>query len=437
MSGLFRAPLGLIGRVFAILLLTILIEFAVSTVLYERASHFSVRDDEARRLAEHLVISRKIMAEQSVALRRPMADELTTARYEIRWQASAPPAPTMAPSLDRIYQQVVTWEPELASTDLRLRLTSPGRNAVIVGGLRLPDRTWMYFKTREPIHQLNLTTERILLALIPAIGLILIGGLSVRQMLLPLRRLARAAEQVGSGSEEEVPEGGPGEVRRVVHAFNRMQARIRRLIADRTQALAAVGHDMRTPLARLRLRADAIADPALRAAVEADVAEMEAMIASVLAYLGGEGEIEKPVQIDLAVLCATICDERADLGDLVEYDGPRHLEMTLRAMAMKRAIVNLVENALHHADHVCVRLTEGDQRVLVRVEDDGPGIPEEAMEAVLQPFFRLDTARARDTVGFGLGLPIVARVAEAEGGTLTLANRPEGGLCAEIALPRT
>ncbi|WP_262408420.1 ATP-binding protein [Sphingomonas sp. JC676] len=436
MSGLFRAPLGLIGRIFAILLLTILIEFAVSTVLYERASHFSVRDDEARRLAEHLVISRKIMAEQPIEHRPAMAGELTTDRYEVHWKAAQPQLPPIAPSLDHIYHQVVTWEPQLASTDLRLRLTSPGRQAAIVGGLRLPDRSWLYFRTREPVQQLNLATERVLLALIPAMGLILIGGLMVRQMLLPLRRLAVAADHVGSENAEEVPEAGPAEVRRVVHAFNRMQGRIRRLIADRTQALAAVGHDMRTPLARLRLRADAIADPALRAAVEADVAEMEAMIASVLAYLGGEGDIEKPVPADLAVLCATLCDERADLGDSVEYDGPRHLEMTVRPMAMKRAVVNLVENALHHAEHVCVRLIEEEKRVLIRVEDDGPGIPEESMELVLQPFVRLDSARTRDTVGFGLGLPIVARVAEAEGGALTLSNRPEGGLRAEIALPR-
>ncbi|MET0308493.1 MAG: ATP-binding protein [Sphingomonas sp.] len=433
---MFRAPLGLIGRVFAILLLTTLIEFAVSTVLYERASHFSVRDDEARRLAEHLVISRKIMAEQPVALRPAMAGELTTDRYEVHWKPVPPQLPSIAPSLDHIYQQVVTWEPQLAATDLRLRLTSPGRGAAIVGGLRLPDRSWLYFRTREPVQQLNLATERVLLALIPAMGLILIGGLMVRQMLLPLRRLAIAADHVGSENAEEVPEAGPGEVRRVVHAFNRMQGRIRRLIADRTQALAAVGHDMRTPLARLRLRADSIDDPALRAAVEADVAEMEAMIASVLAYLGGESEIEKPVPADLAVLCATVCDERADLGDAVEYAGPRHLEMRLRPLAMKRAIVNLVENALHHADNVCVRLIEQERRILVQVEDDGPGIPEEALEQVLQPFFRLDTARTRDTVGFGLGLPIVARVAEAEGGTLALVNRPQGGLLAEIALPR-
>jgi len=436
LSGLFRAPLGLIGRVFAILLLTILIEFAVSTVLYERASHFSVRDDEARRLAEHLVISRKIIAEQPVERRPAMAAELTTDRYEVHWKTAPAQLPTIAPSLDRIYHQIVTWEPELASTDLRLRLTSPGRQAAIVGGLRLPDRTWLYFRTREPVQQLNLATERVLLALIPAIGLILIGGLMVRQMLLPLRRLAVAADHVGSDSAEDVPEAGPGEIRRVVLAFNRMQGRIRRLIADRTQALAAVGHDMRTPLARLRLRADSIEDPALRAAVEADVTEMEAMIASVLAYLGGEGEIEKPIPVDLAVLCATLCDERADLGDSVEYDGPRHLERVLRPMAMKRAIVNLVENALHHAEHVRVRLVEEEKRVLIRVEDDGPGIPEESMEQVLQPFFRLDSARTRDTVGFGLGLPIVARVAEAEGGTLRLSNRAEGGLRAEIVLPR-
>lgn len=430
-----HAPAGLVGRVFAILLLTMVLEFGVSTLLYERASHFSLQDDEARRLAEHLVISRKLLAERPPLERPAMAQELTTNRYNIRWAPQLMPPPRLAASLDRMYQQIVGWEPGLAQADLRLNLASPGRNAVTTGGLRLPDGSWLYFSVQEPVHQPDLWIERVLLAMIPAVALMLIGGLMVRQTLLPLRRLAQATDSVGSGTEEEVPEGGPGEVRQVIRSFNRMRARIHRLIADRTQALAAVGHDLRTPLARLRLRADGIADDAVRGAVEADLAEMEAMVSSLLAYLGGESESEAPKVIDLAVLCATLCDDISDRGRDGSYTGPEHLEMAVRPSTLKRALVNLVENALHHGDRVMLSLDRLEGAVRIVVEDDGPGIPEEQLARVLEPFVRLDTARARDTIGLGLGLAIVTRAVGEHGGTLTLSNRAEGGLRAEILIP--
>lgn len=430
----FGTPLGLIGRIFAILLLAILVEFGASTLLYERASQVSVREDEGRRLAEHLVIAHKLLAEQPPEARPALAEELTTSRYEIRWSAELPPPLRFAPSLDRIHHQVITWEPGLADTSLRLRLTPPTREGVIVGSLRLPDRSWVQFRTREPLHHLDLSLERVLLALTPAVALILIGGLMVRQTLLPMRKLAEAAERVGSGGHEEVPVAGPGEVRRVIGAFNRMQARIHRLIADRTQALAAVGHDLRTPLARLRLRADAVTDPQVHDAIQADIGEMEAMIGSLLAYLGGEGETEAPTPVDVAVLCATLADDASDRGLRADYAGPDHLELIVRRVALKRALVNLVENALHHAARVWLRVSEEGDRVLIRVEDDGPGIPEEQIESVLQPFVRLDRARSRDTVGLGLGLAIVVRAVEEEGGAFTLRNRSEGGLSAQISL---
>ena len=420
-------------------MLAIVLEFGVSTLLYERASHFSIRDDEARRLAEHLVLARKVLSDESPAQRPAMARELTTSRYDLRWASYLDPPPPLAPSLDRMYQQVVSWEPELARSDLRLNLASPGRNAVTAGGLRLPDGTWLFFRTRESIHQPDLAAERILLAMIPAAALILMGGLLLRRTLSPLRRLALAADSIAhdSDTDEAVPEAGPSEVRRVIVAFNRMHARIYALIADRTQALAAVGHDLRTPLARLRLRTDAIPDDDLRDAIDADVREMDAMVASLLAYLGGDGAAEPPVVIDLAVLCMTLCDDVADRGRQAEYRGPEHLEMSLRPVTIKRAIVNLVENALHHGDGVWVRLASEDDTVTVRVEDDGPGIPDDALERVLQPFVRLDAARPRDTIGLGLGLPIVVRGVAEHSGTLTLSNLSQGGMCAEIVLPRT
>lgn len=438
MTRIPHPPLGLIGRIIAILLLTVIIEFGVSTLLYERASQFSVRDDEARRLAEHLVIARRLVAERPNAERPGMAEELTTDRYAVQWSATAPTLPTRAPDLEEMRQQVIAWEPTLAATGLRLALTSSGSRAIVTGALRLEDSSWLYFRTLEPLRAFDLALGRILLALIPAIALMVLGGLLIRRTLGPMRELADAVDRFGPGADPGLPpvtEAGPSEVRRLVAAFNRLQARIHRLIDERTRALAAVGHDLRTPLARLRLRTDAIGDPEVRSSVQTDLAEMEAMITSLLAFLGGEGEPEQPKLVDLAVLCASVIDDATDHGHDATYIGPDHFERAVRRSNFKRAIVNLVENAAHHSDRVTVTLSVEDGATVVRVEDDGPGIPPESLGLVLEPFVRLDTARKRDTVGFGLGLSIVARAVEAEGGRLDLKNRAGGGLCAAIVLP--
>lgn len=437
MKRLLRPSLGLMGRVFAILLLAILIEFGASTFYYERASQLSVRDDEARRLAEHLVIARKLLAEEPPEGRAALAADLTTSRYEVRWSTTLPTRLRIAPNLDRIHKQVVEWEPSLAGANPHLRLVGNGRKAVIEGSVMLPDGSKMQFATREPVHELSFSFDRILLGLAPAVLIILIGGVLVRRTLLPMRQLAQAAERVGSDEAEELAEAGPRELRRVIRAFNRMQARIHRLIEDRTQALAAVGHDMRTPLARLRLRADGVEDVETHKAIQSDISEMEAMIGSLLAYLSGEDEAEPRVRVDLAALCQTVADDARDRGGDVRYNGPDHLERAVRQGALKRALVNLVENGMHHAEHVSIVLRSTESGIVLRVQDDGPGIPAESIETVMQPFVRLDQARTRDTLGLGLGLSIVARAVEAEGGTFTLRNRNSGGLSAEIRLPLT
>ncbi|WP_343525139.1 ATP-binding protein [Sphingomonas sp.] len=438
---MIRPSVGLLGRIVAILLLAVTIEFAVSTYLYERASHVLVRDDEARRLAEHLVVARRILNERQPVERLEATRELTTDRYIIGWSAETPPRPPIAPAMDGMRSQIVDWEPSLASTDMHLRLTSPGRTSVVSGDLALDDGSLLSFRMREGLRTLDLALGRVLLALIPAIALMLVSGALIGRILHPLRMLARAADKLGRGQGSAgaaliVPERGPGEVRHVTRAFNRMQARIGRLIDERTRALAAVGHDLRTPLARLRLRADAIHDADVREAIGTDIDEMEAMVSSLLAFLGGEGDVEQPELTDLAILCANLADDAADHGRDVRYEGPDHFDCRLRRFGMKRALTNLVENALHYGERAVISLS-ADRRdaVRIRVEDDGPGIPEESLELVLEPFVRLDTARRRDTVGFGLGLSIVARVVAQEGGELTLANRPQGGLCAEICLP--
>jgi signal transduction histidine kinase len=429
--------IGLLGQVVAILLLTMVIEFGVSTLLYERASEFSVRDDEARRLAEHIVISRRLVEERAPEERPAMAAELTTDRYEVHWDGSAALPLVIDPALDQMRRQIVDWEPTLRTGDLRLRLISPGRSSKVRGALRLRDGSWLHFRTLEAVAKIDFAFERIVLALVAALSLMLLGGLMIRRALRPLRRLAEAADRVGRDDVGQVPENGPAEVRRLVVAFNRMQERIGALIDGRTQALAAVGHDLRTPLARLRLRTEAIASAGTREAIGHDVAEMEAMITSLLAFLGGDTDPEAPTPIDLAVICATLVDDANDRGRSASYVGPDHFELILRRLAIKRALSNLVDNALHYGSCVTVELVPGDGEVTVRVVDDGPGIPEVEMTHVLEPFVRLDPARGRDTIGFGLGLPIVVQAIAAEGGTLTLTNRAGGGLIASVTLPIT
>lgn len=431
-----RRP-GIIARLVAILLVTLVIEFAISTIIYEQASEFSVREDEARRLAEHLVIARRLVAEQPRSLRHEMADELTTDRYFVRWSAARPPLPTGGDNGDRMRGQIVAWEPVLAQTGLRALTLPRSGSTIAVGSLRLPEGDWLFFRTIEPLQTTGATYGRILSSVLTLLALMLFGALFIRQTLKPIRALTDAVEQFGprlEGAPTPGPEG-IGEVGRLMEAFDAMQERIRGLIDDRTRALAAVSHDLRTPLARLRLRVEAVEDRALRREVEDDLEGMEAMITSLLTFLGGDGEPEARRLIDLAVLCASIVDDASDHGHDVRYDGPAHLELQLRSIAMRRAIVNLVDNAVRYGTRVCLRLSVDDADVTIAVEDDGPGIPEESMLLVREPFVRLDHARQRDTSGFGLGLSIVDRAVAGEGGSFTLANRVQGGLIATILLP--
>jgi len=426
----------LFGRLVIILLLTVAVEFSASTLLYERASEISLQEDQAHRLAEHLEVSRKLLESRPAPQRPRIAEELGTERYRIGWRATKPAIRTFAPPLASMQRQIIAWEPQLARTQLRLNLPTIGDGSTVSGVLRLGDGSWMTFEMRGLTEGWQLSIGRVLRALIPALLLLLFSALLIRSTLQPLRKLIHAASQVGLGWRDPLPERGTVEIRSLIHAFNEMQVRIHQLIESRTQALAAVSHDLRTPLARVQLRLDSIDDPRKRAELRNDIDEMDEMIGSLLAFLGGDMDPEKPILADLAVIAATLIDNAADRGDDAAYFGPDHLETRLRVSAVRRAISNLIENALHYGGQVRVRLEQPtDHQVRLTVEDDGPGIPDDRLAEVLRPFFRLDDARARNTKGFGLGLAIVVGVVEAEGGTLALSNRPEGGLSVTIVLP--
>lgn len=427
---------NLFRRILAILLVTVLIEFAAGALLYERISDLSLKDEEAHRLAEHLVIARKFLADRPPADRPAMALELTTERYEILWTPRPARFPGFTTGLARMHQQMVRWEPSLRDAHIRMKVVSFGSHSRIAGGLTLRDGSWMGFATQAEKSGWDVMGMRIGLATIPVLALLLIAALMVRHMLHPLRQLAHAAETIETGREEpELPIGtGTAEVRLLTEAFADMRRRIRQMIAERTQALASVGHDLRTPLARIRLRLDALEESPARDRIEADVAEMETMLTSLLAYLAGDNDPEPPTLVDLAVMADTLVAHFEDMGQDIRYEGPAHMSVTLRPGGMRRAISNLIENGLHYGERVTVRLERADDDIRLSVEDDGPGIAEADMLEALRPFGRLDSARSRNTGGMGLGLAIVQRAIAQEGGTLLLENRPEGGLRATLSL---
>lgn len=265
------------------------------------------------------------------------------------------------------------------------------------------------------------------------VTLTLLGLWATRALRQPLSGFAAAAE--GFNLDDNIaalPERGPEEVRAVAKAFNRMRG----LVDDRTRMLAAMGHDLRTPITRLRLRSEFIADEELRAQVLRDLDQMRAMTDGVLSFLRNGQEREAATTIDLASLLQTVCDQYADMGHAVSYAGPDHATIMALPSDLQRAVANLVDNAVRHAQNTVVRLTRDDVAVTIAVEDDGPGIPDARKEAMLEAFVRGDDARTMDErSGFGLGLSIARAVAEAHGGTLTLHDNLPRGLIARLTLP--
>jgi signal transduction histidine kinase len=253
---------------------------------------------------------------------------------------------------------------------------------------------------------------------------------AVRRLTRPVGALAAAAERLGRDvNAPALPEDGPHEIAVAARAFNTMAGNIRRFVADRTLMLAAIGHDLRTPITRLRLRAELLDDENQRARMLADLAEMEGMIGATLAFARDDAAQEPALPLDLAALVRTVLDEAADSreGAVTAYAGPERMVLPLRPVAMKRALANLVGNALAYGGAARATLSRAPGEVLLLIEDDGPGIPEDQLEQVFEPFRRLEASRNRETGGTGLGLTIARSIIRAHGGDVRLQNRTAAG----------
>lgn len=264
-----------------------------------------------------------------------------------------------------------------------------------------------------------------------------VGWIAVRSATRPLTRLARAADALRPGdATPPLPEDGPSEVARAAASFNAMQQRIRTHEAERTLILAAVSHDLKTPLTRMRLRAELLDDGDLRDKLQADLAHMQALVEEGLAHArSAQAGTEPACRVDLsALLDALVCDH-TDMGHDVRLDAPPLEPVWTRPLALRRLLGNLVDNAVRFGGSASVVVSRHDTGLRITVSDDGPGIPDSELARMRAPFTRLESSRHRDTGGTGLGLAIVDELARALGGRVELANRPGGGLEARLDLP--
>jgi signal transduction histidine kinase len=302
----------------------------------------------------------------------------------------------------------------------------------------LPDRSWLNFIAPVEPQSLFWSLRFGLSMVVMLLAVVVLSVIVVRHLTRPITDFARAAQRLGVDVKAPpLPETGPAEVRQAATAFNVMQGRIRRFVEDRTQMIAAISHDLGTPITRLRLRAEFIEDAEQQKKMLADLDDMQRMVASALSFARDEASGEPRAAVDLRSLLQRVCDDMADAGhEVVLATGDTAVPYHCRPAALRRALGNLVENAVKYGRRARVSLSGSGGHVTVRIDDDGPGIPEDLREEAFKPFRRLEGSRSRETGGTGLGLTTARTIIRAHGGEIVLANRPEGGLRVEIALPR-
>ena len=261
--------------------------------------------------------------------------------------------------------------------------------------------------------------------------------IAARWLTYPIKRLANAADELGKNLNSPLIDeaSGPSEVRQASKVFNQMQARLKQQMEERNRFLAAVSHDLRTPLTRLALRAEKITQHDLKTDVQNDINEMASIIDTTLDYLRGDAQPEAACLLDIDALVHSLAEDANESGNVITVTGKVH-PIRLQPVAIRRCLNNLLENALRYGESATIAMEETDDEVVITIHDAGPGIPQEKLEAVFAPFYRLDSSRSRHSGGVGLGLAIARDMARKQGGNVTLENAPEGGLVASLILPK-
>ena len=430
-------PEGIAGRLGLLLLAGLGVFGLVAGLLFLDERQERVAEHFARTLSVRIIAMVESLEVAPAAERRRLLTAFSDRRLRVRLLRGHPQAAEWKPP-EHVDEDAARHVERLRPRPVLMRLGAEssddrqGRPRLLVA-VGLKEGAWAEFAIRTPrgprpgvFFWLGLAALLVVLTLM----------WGTHRMTRPLRRFAEAADRLGlDAGPPPLPEYGSRELRQATRAFNRMTERIRRLVDDRTLLLAAVSHDLRTMLTRLRLRTEFIKDREQREKAATDLDEMKAMLDATLAFARDDAADEHPVPVDLAVLLRSLTDDLANIGRPASYDGPDRLAVPGRPVALRRLFGNLLYNALRYGAEARAALQQVDHRIEVLIEDRGPGIPEALRERVFDPFFRLEASRNRDTGGSGLGLAVVRAIVQRHDGTIGLEDRPGGGLRVRVTLP--
>lgn len=405
-------------------------QLVASLLFYQSIDRQTLNEDHARRIAELLVVSDRIHA-----LDPGLTAPTMSTRHLSAAVAASPGVAKSATGANviEIARRIVDWEPSLAGRSLRLETRAVGHGKRdLVGSIRLEDGHWLNFRSRDMNAKWPVVLRATALTLATTAACFVIGLLALVVLTRPLRRMSDAADAIGQGRQVTIRERGPADLRKLAHSMNVMQARIARLLQDQAKSFEAISHDLRTPLARQKVAAELIDDAELGGVILSSVDEMEALLASLQRFLRAQHLAAEPETIELGDLARGVVFPFGDRAS-VKVKGAAVVRSFREPLAL--ALEALVENAIRFGGEARVSITREGGQWCIAVADPGPGIDPRYFEAILDPFFRLDEARARDTKGFGLGIPTAHRLMMRFDGALSFAAAPGGGLVARLTVP--
>ncbi|MFN3234874.1 MAG: ATP-binding protein [Gammaproteobacteria bacterium] len=399
----------------ALLTLIVIIHIGISYV-YIRNNHTTLEIAKRDEIIQKIINTIHLVQATPELNRQHAVDAIADPNMQVSF--------TTEPKWDLQFQEISFWT---ISRDLR---NSYEKFAI---SIRMGDNSWLNISAN--VYTQFLFSQLFLVALeIIVLGAVLFAAWSIHRFTAPLQDFKKTAEKLGMDLyTKPIAIYGPNIVRETAEAINNMQTRLRDLIRDRTQMLAAISHDLRTPITRMKLRAQFLKDEKLLQKFTQDLDEMEAMIAQTLAFAREDCTTEESKNLELSSFIGSICDEMQDMGHQVTFTGETNrVPFEGRPLALKRALTNLINNAVKYAKNVEVILRYRNERITIIIQDDGPGIEDCDLEKVLQPFYRGDYSRSKDTGGVGLGLAVTKDIINHHGGDIFLKNREEGGL--EVAV---
>ncbi len=439
------------GRVFLTLLLGTVIS-AILTQLLVEEQHNEIfreyRDNQALERAEQLIFSAEIVpasarAAYLLSANRP-GIRLEEASEQLPVAATRSPfAAALAARMGSEYRlETLSLRP--AACDVpRIQHSMFGSTRRVWNGVceslnvRMRDGELLRLQILPPASSVlaELTDYRLIIALFLA-SITVLAYLVARMTTRPLKQLAQAAKDLGNDiNHPPLALAGASEISQASAAFNAMQARIRQYIFQRTQMLAAITHDLQTPLTRMRLRLEKVDDPELQQRLVGDLSAMQAMVREGLDLARSMDTTETMAPLDLDSLLGSVCCDATDAGQQVDVIGNAKKALLGRPMALRRCLVNLIDNAVKYGQRAVVKVDSMSGSARIRIRDNGPGIAPAELARVFEPFYRIESSRSRESGGTGLGLTIARNIAEQHGGTIALANHPDGGLEVTLVLP--